>query len=339
MTDQPQLSSHYGVKKRTHDFLRQAKRLIYAVPQLFSYYWYDCMDFISHSGATAHPSEREARLSSITVYAHTIEKGLSLPQPRPGFGERNIALLLAAVRDYLDRFGSDDTLARVQGVLQAYIEFNISVGKLDYPYKKSIDELLGQLSGAARGGVKTVTRKDLLGSVSGVSSDFFQSRSSVRIFSQEPVALEKIETALRVAQKSPSVCNRQSGFVHVLAKREDIAAALELQGGAKGFSDNVPMLLVITTRTRNFFGPERNQRWVDGGLFAMSLILGLHMQGLGTCSLNWSKPPKADVALKKLVGIASDRSIIFLLAVGEVPEEYRVAKSEKRPLSEMYSVA
>lgn len=325
-------------KRSFRDLLRQSKRLVMTGPALAGYYLYDFADFIKNSGATAHPGQHEARLSSITVYAHNIEKGLSLPSPRPGFGTKNLGLLLPAIRDYVDRFGSDDTLARVQGVLEAYVQFNKSVNNLDYPYKKTIAETLLLISTSPRGGIKTVTRDELMHSVESVSPDFFLSRSSVRVYSQRAVDIAKIETAIRIAQKSPSVCNRQSGFVHVLTKRADIDAALKLQGGANGFADNVPMLLVITTKTRNFYGSERNQRWIDGGLFAMSLILGLHMQGLGTCCLNWSKPPASDRALKSMLQIDADRSVIFLLAVGEVLDEYRVAKSEKRPLSEMFEV-
>jgi len=320
------------------DTLKSIKRIGTGFPGLVGLYLYDFWDFARHSPTLSGLGEREALVAVITVYAHNIEKGLSLPKPRSGFGERNIKLLIPALHTYIDRYGHDDTIERATGVLRAYVEFNLSVDHPNYPFQKDIAELLKSCTSDERGGVKLVTQIEIQSSVSGVTDEFFNSRSSVRVFEQRPVELAKIEHAIRIAQKAPSVCNRQSGFVYVVSERDKIDEALRVQGGANGFADNVPMLLVITTRTRNFFGPERNQRWVDGGLFAMSLILGLHMQALGTCSLNWSKPPKADRELKKILGIDRDRSIIFLLAVGEVPQQFRVAKSEKRPLAEMYTV-
>ncbi|QTC91480.1 nitroreductase family protein [Brevundimonas goettingensis] len=275
-------------------------------------------------------------MSVITIMTHNIEKGLSMPSPRPGYGARNIGPLIRRCHEYIALFGVDDTIARAQGVLAAYVRFNGTVGCTDYPFAAEIDRLLQVSSDNARGGLKRVARDEVAAVGKLVPDAFFEGRSSVRVFDSAPVDDSQITTAIRLAQKSPSVCNRQSGYVYVFRDKADIADALAIQAGANGFSQNVPTLLVITMRTKNFFGPERNQRWVDGGLFAMSLILGLHREGLATCCLNWSKPGAVDKKLKQRLNIPRDRSIIFLLAVGHYPETVEVAQSAKRPLSDMY---
>ena len=65
----------------------------------------------------------------------------------------------------------------------------------------------GHATGDTRAEVHAAARWDL--------TDFFASRYSVRQFAEEPVPLALIETAVRLAQKTPSVCNRQSGRVHL----------------------------------------------------------------------------------------------------------------------------
>ena len=63
----------------------------------------------------------EARL---IMCCHTIEKGLSLPEPRPGFGGELVRTLLAETFDYLKLHGSDSTTRMVLNVLNEYWEFN-----------------------------------------------------------------------------------------------------------------------------------------------------------------------------------------------------------------------
>jgi nitroreductase len=315
--------------------LRALKGLSVNSLGVLKYYSYDYLDYVRNSSAISGLSDREALTATVTVMTHNIEKGLALPAPRVGYGLRNLEPLVQRCNEYIARYGADDTIARAQGVLEAYVRFNLEHENENYPLRREIADLLSVPTQNVRGGVKTLLRSEVLAVTETVSPEFFESRSSVRIFDPEPIADEKIISALRVAQKAPGVCNRQSGYVYVLRDEKDIRDALAIQGGANGFSDNVPTLLVITTRTKNFFGPERNQRWVDGGLFAMSLILGLHREGLATCCLNWSKPGSDDRKLKNRLSIPSDRSIIFLLAVGNMPQSVKVARSEKRPVADM----
>ena len=78
---------------------------------------------------------------------------------------------------------------------------------------------------------------------------------------------------------------------------------------------------------------ERNQCWIDGGMFAMSLVLGLHAQGLGTCFLNWSKSAPEDKAMRALLQLPPQEAIITLIAVGNLPRSLSVAKSVRPPLA------
>ena len=111
---------------------------------------------------------------------------------------------------------------------------------------------------------------------------------------------------------------------------------LGLQGGNRGFAEQVDKLLVVTSELGCFLSVgERNQCWVEGGLFAMALILGLHAQGLGTCCLNWAKKPAEDVELRRLIAIPADQRVVMMIAVGHLPEKFRVTHSPRRKLEEI----
>lgn len=270
---------------------------------------------------------------------HAIEKGLALPVPRPGFGQVAIAQLLASTQIYLDRFGPDRTLLGASATLDEYLRFNAEAG-IELPMVRAGAERLRAALPAAPesclGGTLEVTREAIHQSGKMDLSNFFQSRYSVRQFSSEPVELSLIETAVRMAQKTPSVCNREAGRIYVVEDRQKANALLQYQNGNRGFGDRADKLLVVTARLDCFLTVgERYQCWIDGGLFAMSLIYALHSLGLGSCCLNWSVEPAVDRSFKDAAGIPDDQAVIMLLAVGHLPECFRVAKSARRLLKDV----
>jgi nitroreductase len=159
---------------------------------------------------------------------------------------------------------------------------------------------------------------------------FARSRHSVRNFADRPVDEATILGAIDTARFAPSVCNRSSGRVYYSFDRKDITEALKVQQGATGFMATIPCLMVVVSDRRAFYSVgERNQCFVDGGLFAMSLVYALHGLGLGTCMLNWSKTPKVDQDLRRRFRIDDEHEIISLVAVGHRPDNVRVARSPR----------
>src|SRR5690606_36699867 len=65
--------------------------------------------------------------------------------------------------------------------------------------------------------------------------DVVFSRRSVREFTDTPVANEDIQRAVRIAMQAPSVCNRQPVRIHQFEDVKALKAALDLQGGFRGF--------------------------------------------------------------------------------------------------------
>jgi nitroreductase len=313
-------------------------RLAKSAPQLLIEYFKDFSRYLKFSGTLDGTPEANL-LARITATYHNIEKGLSLPAPRLGFGKENLTNLIEAIHKYRRLYRpSHPILLSARDVLATYAAYHESRDYPDYPCKADIAKLIVALPddacGAQMGGTRLVKREEIMESVAPVSEEFFMQRHSIRAFAEREVEIADIEAAIRIAQKSPVVCNRQSGAVHVIADPELVQAALNLQMGARGFSHAVNKLLVVTVDLRNFWqAGERNQGWMDGGMFAMSLIYGLHQRGLGSCCLNWSKTNSQTQAMRELVGLESWESIIMLIAVGHIPDEVVVPfSSRKNPL-------
>lgn len=134
----------------------------------------------------------------------------------------------------------------------------------------------------------------------------------------------------------PSVCNRQAWRVYDLPKSELMASILSCQNGNAGFRDIIPRTLIVACDLRQFVSVgERNQGWIDGGMFAMSLLWTIHAEGLGACALNWSVEKQADEALRKLAPIPDHEIVLMMIAFGHVPESFRVAQSPRKSLGDV----
>lgn len=260
------------------------------------------------------PDRHEAR---VTMDYHRIEKSLTLPEPRRPFG--------LGVRDritqLLDRRPS---------------------GAQNRPYVEHAERALNGLqSWNDRGVIEDDVSPTLEPGRPQLDEDqirrFFASRHSVRNFDTDHAPTEAdLLQVVELARNTPSVCNRQGFRVHFFRERDDIDAILRIQNGAVGFAGSVPALAVVTARRAMFVGPdERNQRWVDGGLFAMTLVWAAHALGLATCMLNWALPSASSARLRKITGIPDGEDIVVLIAIGHAAEGARVARSEKRTVDDL----
>ncbi|MBC9226847.1 nitroreductase family protein [Aeromicrobium sp. zg-636] len=243
---------------------------------------------------------------------------MTFPKPRRPYGiERREEL--AALVSIAESGGQElSSLAPAMSAIEALDRFN-STGEISDETTPRAESSLEEIP------LDAITR-------------FVTTRRSVRNFDvTRPVPDPLIQQAVQFAGTTPSVCNRRSFKAHYFDSRDTIDALLSLQNGNSGFGHTVPGLFVITEKRSAFAGPgERNQRWVDGGLFSMTLVWVLHALGLGTCFLNWSQTHARTDALREAAGIPPTEDVIVLIAVGYPSLNHRVARSPQRPVSEIF---
>ena len=270
----------------------------------------------------------------ITMDYHRIEKGLALKDTRIGFGQETVMRLIDNLYAYNAIAGVDTLVTIAVQTLAAYSEFHAVNGGADPSLETKIAELRKICQTNVRhadSGYKWVDKREVHEQAVCDLSPFFLSRYSVRDFSEQEVALKLVERAMQMAVKTPSVCNRQAWRVYLFHQKDDILKVLALQNGNRGFREQVPLVAVVTCDRSAFVTPdERNQAWVDGGMFSMSLVYALHSLGLGSCCLNWSVGKSQDVKLKQLTGIPETDAVIMMIAIGHLPETFKVACSPRK---------
>jgi len=77
------------------------------------------------------------------------------------------------------------------------------------------------------------------------------------------------------------------------------------------------------------FAPERNQPFVDGGLFMMSLLLGLTQMELGSCLLNTAMGVEKEQKIRNIVDIPENEVFIAFVAVGNFDKNVLVPRSKR----------
>jgi nitroreductase len=158
-------------------------------------------------------------------------------------------------------------------------------------------------------------------------------RRSVRSFQPQAVDLALLGRAAQLAQLSPSACNRQPWRLHHYSDRTTIDAMLALQNGNRGFGHTIPTLLVLTSDAKSFFdASERNEPYIDGGLFAMALVLALQALGIASCCLNWCVEPAQDRAAHVFGQIPASERIVMYIAAGYATDKALVPRSPRREI-------
>ncbi|MEY4428457.1 MAG: hypothetical protein RLZZ182_1146 [Pseudomonadota bacterium] len=264
--------------------------------------------------------------------AHSIEKGLALPDVRPGFGKAAL-LELRQLLDIAQQRGLSPeapALLSARHAVGAYLALHAAKG-----WSLPDDLLFATNLPAAHhapqwGGWLEQEAASTRAAAQGNFESLVNARRSTRMFSRERPSLDTLQSAISLASRSPSVCNRQGGRARVVFAEELLQRILTLQGGNRGFTQEIPCVLVVTCYVGLFRGArERNQCWIDGGLFAMSLLYALTYQGLASCPLNWSADVSQDRALRQLLQLPDDEVVIMLVAVGHWRDHYKVATSAR----------
>lgn len=250
----------------------------------------------------------------LTKDYHRIEKGLALPSPKRPFGDRPAERIAALLEIAPPGDQPTDYARTALSALSMWSE----QGAID----EGIAPRRSSRADAAHGGHPPF-------------SDVMLGRRSVRNFLPAAPSIDLVRSAVAMACTTPSVCNRQAWFAHYYSG-DEAQKVLKLQNGNAGFRQTIPAVFIITADSRLYSGlGERNQRWIDGGMFAMSLALCIESLGMSSCFLNWSMSNDQSNELRRSASISDEEDIVTFLAIGFSADDVRVARSPRRPTDEV----
>lgn len=271
-------------------------------------------------------------------HAHAIEKGLTHSNFRPGFGRIAIPGLAKEMNAWFIRgLGTDDTIVQSSAsVMKAYFarndETNTDVSHFRDLFSAEALQVIAEGQIGEGGAFPAANHREAPVQTPDDDRAFMDvvyGRRSVREFIDTPVDDAAISAAVQIAMQSPSVCSRQGARVHQFDDQDTIKRLLEVQGGFYGFNAPPRLLLVTADLDAFLFAPERNQPFVDGGLFMMSLLLGLTQMELGSCLLNTAMGVEKEQKIRNIVDLPENEVFIAFVAVGNFDKNVLVPRSKR----------
>jgi nitroreductase len=280
----------------------------------------------------------DAELFRVT---HTIEKGLSLSCPRKGFGLKKIEYLFSLINLYVEKSFdvADVAFQNAVDVLCKYAGLQKDLGFEDDDLYKKIDSLQKYNNKSLVAGTIVLKRVDLMSKSKSGYEEFVLSRHSCRQFSGEAVSLEKVKQAISLASHCPSECNRQPCHAYVTDSKESFEYLSKYIAGNRGFEREVNRYLVISSEINCYHDMyERNQLYIDGGIFLHAVVEALHYFDIATCILQNGEYPVKDKELKSGLKIPNNEKIIAFIAIGNYKDIFPVSISNRKSVDSMLHI-
>ncbi|MCF2561225.1 nitroreductase family protein [Bifidobacterium boum] len=300
---------------------------------LASYYLLQRKQYINYCAGPWNEKQRNGQYerlrSTIVYYIHRIEKGLSHRYFRSGFGKSAFAHLNELMQTWQhEGYPTDDVVfCAAENVIRAYVRKHHEIGKpipdfINAWFADEITQSGEQTKSYARinAGTKVVRAIDKRNNASLDYESLFRNRTSVREYADTPVDMESVREAINISMKTPSVCNRQAFRILLIRNPNLIEKSLAVQGGWRGYAAP-PLLALISVDIRSFVSvEERNEPYIDGGLFTMSFLTALEYESIAACPLNTMFRDEQEREIRKLLAVPEHEVLIAFIAIGNFPD-------------------
>lgn len=279
----------------------------------------------------------------LTVGVHSLEKGLSFRNKKKGFGEAKAMKQLATLLNYLKKGYPYNNYAVLEtiAIIKAYLTYKQSVGetnsKIEQLYQQCLHFIANISDNYCDAGVDIIKKEVLTCQNKEAIQSLFKNTRSIRNYDKSiAVTEDEIKSAISLSRMAPSACNRQPVKVYYtmdFKKNEEIS---KLVPGNRGFENEIPNFLVVTS-AKNFFDLfEYNQWFVNGGIFLSYLRLALHTVNIGSCIFQWALRSD-EKALRTLCTIPENEAIIAIVGIGHYAEESYCIKAQRKSVDEYIS--
>ncbi len=271
--------------------------------------------------------------SNIIRLTHSIEKGLSLRNSRPGFGYEKIIEIYRNLDDALvldTGFINDLSVLIAIDAISEYLTWNDSLGcnsnhvseiKSRFEeYNRIINRHNEKCGGTIRPQKLDVDVQSCI--------NLFKNRHSTRTFLDKEIDKKILLSAINLAMRSPSACNRQSTRLYVVNHkyREDILGSW--LSGTGGFDNEIKEYVLVCSKVSAYMPQEYQQYEVSSGIFVGYLTLAFELYGIGCCVIQRDViNTKAWRRVAEKMNVPFDEQIICILGCGIKDENYPVPLS------------
>ena len=272
------------------------------------------------------------------VMSHVLEKGITMPNRRLGFGKERVKELIVFLNEVIQLHGED------------HVEIQSALKDLEQ-YKNIHDECNFSLSPEISQGIeklllhKAYNTKECFETTSEQYfkqcdnfCDFAKQRHSVRWYSEEPVQLEKIIKAIELSQTAPSACNRQGVKTYIISTNDKKEKVLDIQNGNRGWGHLADKILLVTADMKCWSPLTRTSAFIDAGIFVQNLLYSLHYYKILACTLNAHLDKKDRKRLREIVEYTASEIPVVFISIGNAPDKFMIAGSQRLNTEEIYKV-
>ncbi len=170
----------------------------------------------------------------------------------------------------------------------------------------------------------------------------FETRQSVRAYSDRPVEKEKLMRCIEAARLAPSASNAQP-WKYIIIDDPELKnlVADDISGGVvpiNHFARQAPVVIAVVQETANLssstgqFLKRIDYPLIDIGISSIQFCLQATAEGLGTCLLGWFNQKK----IKRLLKIPRDKRLELMITVG-YPASGEIRTKRRKETGEILS--
>lgn len=298
--------------------------------------WLNCKD-VTQIHIT--PNDAGVLEYDLRRWEHAIDKGLQLPERRPGFGKdkiRCIITMITLLKRFPDRCRTVACTLEILRRYQRVLESDLADASANAGEQVELSMWAEELSAALGEFSNIECTEQTVPSPNQLSPVLFQ-RRSVRRWCDKPIDRNTLRLLVEAALWGPSSCNRQPSKFLFVEDPSKKALLVDTATGASGFTEFAPVICVLLNDVRAYNGPcERHLAYIDTSIAAENLALAAHELGLGAVWLNWALPDVAsEKRVRKALGIPSWCAIIGLIALGHPDETVACPPPARREVDEV----
>lgn len=263
----------------------------------------------------------------LLIMGHSVEKGITMPNRRYGFGYGVVRLLISLCNEYQTKYGTEkDAFQIALDDLREYLQIHKEASfELPKDIEGGITKLM-TFKTVVNVDCKSVTKEEFFAYTDFAS--FAHSRHTCRWFSDEEISDETIRSVIELANTAPSACNRQSVRVKCVSgdKKNEI---LGMQNGNRGFGDHINKLLVVTFLQPFWEYDIQSAGYLDAGIYTMNILYALHYHQLCACTLNAHLEVKNISKVQQILNLSPLEVPTVFIGIGKPLEKMMIAKSER----------
>ena len=154
-------------------------------------------------------------------------------------------------------------------------------------------------------------------------------RTSVRAYTDQPVAAETVEQLLRAGMAAPTAVNKQPWAFVVLTEREQLDRLAEVQAG-RILSGATLAIVVCGDMEKALEGTGRDYWIQDTSAATENILLAAHALGLGAVWTGVYPNPERTAAVSQALGLPEQIIPLCVIAAG-YPAESPAPKDKWKP--------